>query len=293
MRKRKKTEESSSQGIPPLPVRPRGAHKGEVGRVLVVAGSRGMLGAACLAARAAARGGAGLVTLALPKGLLLPASAKLTETILTPLAETSRGAISSSALPELFRLVGACDAAAIGPGLSRDPETQEVVSSLYAQAAMPLVVDADALNALAERRVDLARHAGRRLLTPHPGEMARLLGISTGAVQKSRLRRASGLARAAKAVVVLKGAGTVVADGRRSAVNATGNPGMATAGAGDVLTGLVAALWAQGMEAWEAARLGVHLHGLAGDLAAGHLGEHSLIAGDLVDFLPEAFRSRR
>lgn len=279
--------------LPSLPRLRRDAHKGDRGRVLAVAGSRGMLGAPCLASTAALRAGAGLVYLAVPESLLDPASVKLTEVILKPMRETSEGTLAMGALSELETLAEECDAAALGPGLSTRPETVSVACRLYAAVRRPMVVDADALNALALSGANLADHAGPRILTPHPGEMGRLLGCAAAAVQRDRKGAARRLTRAARAVAVLKGSGTVVAEGRRLAVNATGNPGMATAGTGDVLTGLIAGLLAQGMRPYDAARLGAHLHGLAGDLAARDLGEHSLIAGDLLAFLPKAFLALR
>lgn len=283
----------SAGPLPPLPGRRRDAHKGGCGRVLVVAGSRGMLGAACLASEAALRAGAGLVTLALPEGLLLPASAKLTEVILAGFPEGEAGAFAASATPALEAACRRHDVVLLGPGLSHDPEAAVAARSLYLGARNPMVVDADGLAAAAALGPDLARHAGPRILTPHPGEAGRLAGLSAAGVQRAREGTARRLAARARAVVVLKGAGTVVTDGPRLALNATGNPGMATAGTGDVLAGLLAGLWAQGMEPFDAARLAAHLHGAAGDLAAARLGEHSLLAGDLLASLPEAFLSHR
>lgn len=250
-----------------------------------------MLGAACLASEAALRAGAGLVTLALPEGLLPPAAAKLTEVILEGFPEGATGAFAAAAGAPLEAACRRHDVALLGPGLSRDPEAGVVARSLYLGASKPMVVDADGLVAVAALGPDLARHAGPRILTPHPGEAGRLAGLSAAAVQRAREGTARRLAARARAVVVLKGAGTVVTDGKRLAVNATGNPGMASAGTGDVLAGLLVGLWAQGMKGFDAARLAAHLHGAAGDLAAARLGEHSLLAGDLLGFLPEAFLS--
>ncbi len=281
-----------TDALPPLPRRPRNAHKGTCGRVLVVAGSRGMLGAACLASEAALRAGAGLVTLAVPEGLVLPASVKLTEVILAGFPEGMSGAFSAAAAGGLERLAGQADVVLLGPGLSRDPEAAALARHLCRVVRRPMVVDADALQALAEERDRIRLRAGPRILTPHPGEMARLTGSTSAAIQRARQETAVRAARrwgGEKAVVVLKGERTVITDGKRTAVNATGNPGMATAGTGDVLAGLVAGLWAQGMRPFDAARLAAHLHGAAGDLAAARLGEHSLLAGDLLGHLPEAF----
>lgn len=277
------------EALPPLPRRPRDAHKGECGRVLVIAGSRGMLGAGCLAAEAALRTGAGLVTLAVPEGLLLPASVKLTEVILAGVPEGRAGAFSAAALAPLTRLAGGADVVLLGPGLSRDPEARAIARDLYRNVTRRMVVDADGLDALAGDPEGIIRHAGERILTPHPGEMARLTGSTAARIRRARQETAVRAARRWRTVVILKGAGTVVTDGKKGSVNTTGNPGMATAGTGDVLAGVVAGLWAQGMEALAAARLAAHLHGAAGDLASARLGEHSLLAGDLLGFLPEAF----
>lgn len=246
-----------------------------------------MLGAACLAAEAALRAGAGLVTLALPESLLVPASAKLTEVILVGLPETLRGTLGSLALAFLRPLVAKADVLAVGPGLSAEPETAQVVRTLYAEADRPMVVDADGLNALS---ADAARrHAAARILTPHPGEMARLTGLSAAGVQRRRRATALAFATRTRTVVILKGRGSIVTDGRRAVVNRTGNAGLATAGSGDVLAGIVAGLWGQGMSAFAAARLAAHLHGAAGDLAASRLGMHAVLARDILAALPEAF----
>lgn len=181
-------------------------------------------------------------------------------------------------------------AIACGPGLGRSAELTELVVWAFTQFTQPVVLDADALNALAERIGDLPPPAGPRILTPHPGEFARLLGTSNSSALAQRELLADELALRVGAVVVVKGHRTYISDGRRSAVNATGNPGMATGGAGDVLTGLITALVCQGLEVFDAARLAVHLHGLAGDLAAAELGEVGLIASDLVRYLPLAIR---
>jgi NAD(P)H-hydrate epimerase len=178
---------------------------------------------------------------------------------------------------------------AIGPGLGLSPSTGEAVRQFVAQSTIPIVLDADGLNAFKDQPDRLANGQSTRILTPHSGELARLLKTTPAAINRNRKKSAEAAAKKFKSIVVLKGRGTIVTDGRKTRVNETGNPGMATGGAGDVLTGLVAALVGQGMSPFDAARLGVHLHGRAGDLAAEKLGVHSMMASDLLDFLPAAF----
>jgi ADP-dependent NAD(P)H-hydrate dehydratase len=276
--------------VPRLPSRPLDANKGTFGHVLVVAGSRGMSGAAVLCASAALRGGAGLVRLAVPEGILPIVAASNPCYTTAPLPQDEDGRLSASALPELLELVRENSVAALGPGLGRSAELGDVLAFVLEQTTTPLVLDADALNVLAGRLGALRRHRGPLVLTPHPGEFARLLDTDIPTVQARRQKLAADFARKHDVVVVLKGHGTVVTDGRRVYVNATGNPGMATGGTGDVLGGMVAALLGQKLETFAAAQLGTYLHGRAGDLAREQLGEVSLIASDLLDFLPHAFQ---
>ncbi len=277
--------------VPRLPPRPPDANKGNFGKVLVVAGSRGMSGAAVLCGTGALRGGAGLVRVATPAGCQPIVAAGNHCYMTAPLPEDAAGRLAPAAAEELVALAGANSAAAVGPGLGLTAALPDLLLGVLAQTTVPLVLDADALNALAGRTADLRLHHGPVVITPHPGEFARLIGRDIPTVQDDREGLAARFAAAHGAVVVLKGHGTVVTDGRRLAVNATGNPGMATGGTGDVLCGLVGALLAQGLEPFAAARLGVHLHGLAGDLARDDLGETSLIASDLLEYLPRAFRA--
>jgi ADP-dependent NAD(P)H-hydrate dehydratase len=275
--------------VPHLPPRPADANKGTFGRVLVVAGSRGMSGAAVLCAGAALRGGAGLVRLAVPAGLL-PLVAPANPCYLTaPLPEDAAGRLAAAARDEVLELLRTSTAAAIGPGLGRSPELAALLREVVARTVTPLVLDADALNELASQVSVLRGRQGPLVLTPHPGEFGRLTGLAIPAVQADRAGHARRFAAENGVVVVLKGHGTVVTDGRRLYVNSTGNPGMATGGTGDVLAGLAAALLAQGLETFAAAQFAVYLHGLAGDLARDDLGETSLIASDLLDYLPRAF----
>ena len=276
--------------VPSLPPRPLDSHKGTVGRVLVVSGRRGMSGAAVLCASAVLRGGAGLVRLAVPEGILpIVATANPCYTT-APLPQDDHGRLSAAALPELLELVRGNSVAALGPGLGQSDDIAAMLVAVLEQTSTPLVLDADALNVLAGRLDALRKHQGPIVLTPHPGEFARLLGCDIPTVQARREELAAQFAATHGVVMVLKGHGTVVTDGRRVYVNTTGNPGMATGGSGDVLGGLIAALLGQKMETFAATQLGVYLHGLAGDLAREEIGEVSLIASDLLHFLPQAFQ---
>lgn len=274
-----------------------GAHKGSFGHVLVLAGSLGKTGAAVLTASAALRAGAGLVTVATSERSL-PLLAGLRPEVMTePLAATASGGIDRSALERALRLAKDRDVAVLGPGLGPDQSTRELILAFAEACPCPLVVDADGLNALSAAGGDAAATALRAVsgrpvvLTPHPGEMARLLGRTNAEVQDRRLEAARELAHATEAYVVLKGQRTIVAEpGGRAAINPTGNPGMATAGTGDVLAGLVGALLAR-HDPGRAAVAAVFLHGRAGDLAAARLGEASCLAGDILDILPEAVLS--
>jgi hydroxyethylthiazole kinase-like uncharacterized protein yjeF len=275
-----------------LPRRPAAAHKGSFGHVLLVAGSAGKAGAMVLAARAAVAGGAGLTTVATPGPLVEALVVGCPEAMSLPSSATAAGTLSLRALPGLVEAAAARSVLAIGPGLGRDPETDELVRRLVAEVAVPLVLDADALNAFAGRLDDLASRRTPAVLTPHPGELARLLGTSVEAIQADRLGAAREAARRAGALVALKGRRTVVAapDGE-AWVNPTGGPAMASGGSGDVLTGLIAARLAQDDAAEFAATLSVHLHGLAGDFAAARLGLPAVPAGELLADLGTAFRA--
>jgi NAD(P)H-hydrate epimerase len=266
-------------------------HKGHFGHVLVLGGSTGFVGAACLAAQAALRSGAGLVTLGVPQSLLPIVAAKLTSCMTRGYPELPDGAFALGALRPVLADVPQHSVIALGPGIGRRRATAMLVHALLRRVERPLVLDADGLNALEGQADILDLSPAPRVLTPHPGEMARLAGRPTTDVQANRMAVASEFASRHRVVVVLKGAGTIVADGRRTLANETGNPGMATGGSGDVLTGLVAGLLAQGLAPFEAACLAVRVHGRAGDLAASVLGELSMTADDILDALPDAFLS--
>lgn len=269
-----------------LPFRPNNSNKGDYGRVLVVGGSRGMAGAASLAAEGALRAGAGLVTLAVPEDVYLPAS-RLAEVMVAPVPCTGAGTLSKKALPVISEMMEKSDVLVLGPGLSTNPETVAVVREIVSFANSPLVLDADGLNALAGHSDIIKKVKVPLVMTPHPGEMARLTGKSAGVVQQNRLQEARLRSLEWGVVLVLKGARTVVATPDGSIyINPTGNPGMATGGSGDVLAGVIAGLAAQGMPLDRSAAAGVYLHGAAGDSAALEKGMMGLVAGDIVTYLP-------
>jgi len=278
----------------PFPCRPLDAHKGSVGTVLVVAGSRGMSGAAFLAGKAALRTGAGLVTVACPQSVNRVLELKTTCVMTLPLPETDSGTLGEDALEPLLEASAGKSAIAVGPGLSRHPQTAELVRRYLAALALedspPVVLDADGLNAFEGHVDNLAELELPRVLTPHPGEFLRLEGGDQARLPTARHERVQDFAARAKAVTLLKGHHTLVAGPEGIYENQTGNPGMATAGAGDVLTGVIAALLAAGLSPWDAARLGAWLHGRAGDLAARQRGWAPLIASDLLTFLIDAIR---
>jgi len=276
---------------PAFPARAAAAHKGSFGHVLVIAGSVGKTGAAALAALGALRVGAGLVTLAVPASLHDILETKLTETMTVPVPETEARTISREALDALLGLAHGKDAVAIGPGLGTHPSTQVLVRELVTRLPIPLVVDADGINALAGADDCLRRAAGPRVLTPHPGECSRLLGVPSDVVLRDRIPLVQKTVADLRLTLVLKMARTLVGHPTRGVtIVPTGNPGMGTGGTGDVLTGLIAGMIARGVEPLLAARAGAYVHGLAGDLAAERLGQEAMLAGDLLERVPEAIR---
>lgn len=280
-----------------LPARRRAGHKGSFGHVLVVAGSEGKTGAAALAARAAVRAGAGLVTIACPRGLNDILEVKCTEAMTAPVADTPGRALAESALEAIVELAEARDVVAFGPGIGQAPETRALAHGLAAKVGVPMVMDADALNAFARDVSALSARPAATVLTPHPGEAARLLASSPSEVNRDRVGAARELSARSGAVVVLKGAATVCAEpGGRVVVNPTGGPVLASGGTGDVLTGVVAALIGQGLAPFAAAATAVWWHGRAGDRLARRLGPGGLRAHELADALPgtaEAIRLGR
>jgi len=272
----------------PLPERKPDGHKGDFGRVLVVAGSPGLSGAAVLASEAALLTGCGLVRLVCPKSLNPVFEMKMTSVMTLPAPETQNGALSEKAFSLIRREAERFDVLVVGCGLATAMPTRRLVQDIIRKIPKPLLLDADGLNAIAGEPQILLDHTAPLIVTPHPGEMARLVAKSTEKVQEKRVEIASNFARAFKCVTVLKGYQTVVTDGRRTYVNETGNSGMATAGSGDVLSGIIGSLLAQGMSAFDAAVTGVFLHGLAGDISADNLTEYSVTAESLLDAIPEA-----
>jgi len=272
--------------------RPLAANKGNFGHVLVIGGSLGKGGAAAMAGISALRVGAGLSTVATAGSVLGIVAGFHPEVMTEPLDETRDGSIALSALRHINKLAEGKTVLAIGPGISRNSETSEFVRSAVKQRTIPIVLDADGLNAFEGQSEELNGKVGPIVITPHPGEMARLLGDTVAAVQRDRINVARTFAREHELIVVLKGHRTLIAQPDGTVwVNTTGNPGMATGGTGDILTGMVAGLIAQNPERIaEAVIAAVHLHGLAGDVARESMGEYSLIATDLVKALPEAFR---
>jgi len=276
---------TASDIAPLFPPRHRSAHKGEFGHVLIIAGSEGYTGAPVLAAHAAVRAGAGLVTLAVPRSIYSIVAANCPPEVMPrPVDFEQLGPVYFAGF----------DAVAIGPGLGQQAETQKMVWKAISSCALPMVVDADALNALAQSVAALRKLKKPLVLTPHPGEMARLVGKTVAEVQASRWDMARGFARDYHVITVLKGAGTVVTDWAGPLwVNSTGNPGMAKGGMGDALTGIIAAFLAQRMTALDAARAGVFLHGLAGDLTREVLGEQAMLTTDLIEHLGAALKAVR
>ncbi len=267
------------------------SHKGNYGHLFVLAGSAGKTGAACLAALGALRCGVGLVTVGIPASLNEILEVKLTEAMSLPLPDTAKGTLSDEALDEILRFARGKTCVAVGPGLGTEPEVERVIREVWTRVEAPMVWDADGLNLLARNQDLRGRNRAPVILTPHPGEMARLIGGTTRQVQEDRVGAAKALARGWGAVTVLKGSRTLVADPTgRLGINLTGNPGMAAGGMGDVLTGMIAALVCQGLDPYDAACLGVHLHGAAGDRASRRLGPLGFVAGDLLVETPEILR---
>jgi len=277
--------------LPALPRRPENSHKGTFGKVLVIAGSSGMSGAACLAGMGALRGGAGLVFLAIPESIQSIVSTVNPCYLTIPLHVDRQGQLSEESETLLFDQIDHFDAVAIGPGCGQHKWIQQLTLNLYTKFQRTLIVDADALNALAALDKPLPTAGGPRILTPHPGEFSRLIHKSVEEIEEHREALSITFAKQHQVVLLLKGANSIITDGTRIAINPTGNSGMATGGSGDVLTGLITALSGQGLEAFEAAQLAACLHGLAGDLAAQDLSQHALIASDLPDYLSEAWLS--
>ena len=277
--------------ISKIPKRHVDSHKGDYGHVFVIAGSRGMTGAAFLTSQAAILSGSGLVTLAIPESLNPIMEVKLTEVMTLALPETKDASLSNTAGKSILDFAESVNVIAIGPGLSKNKDTQTLVRELVEKIKKPIVLDADGINALAGHPEILKKRKGVTVLTPHPGEMARFIDEDISYIQKNREKVAKNISVEYNCVTILKGYRTIVAnpDGEIY-VNRTGNSGMSTAGVGDILTGLVASLIGQGIDPYSASILSAYFHGKAGDLAALEKGQFSLIASDLLLKLPQVFR---
>jgi len=277
-----------------LPARPRDGHKGTFGTVVLLAGSQGFTGAAYLASMGAARSGAGIVRLLVAQSIYPILAEKCTEVIVGPVPEISPGVVGHASLSGILRGFAGADAGVIGPGLGRDASTRRLIEDLVPRVAAPLVLDADALNLLSEHRTMLPRLSPQIVLTPHPAEFARLSGLETPAVQQDRRGIASRFAKVWNKVVVLKGAGTVIAapDGRVT-LNAVATPALASGGTGDVLAGVIAGLMGQRLPPFEAAVTGVHLHSLAGMDLEASMGQAGVLASDLLPQLPRVMERLR
>lgn len=287
-----------------MPPRPRCSHKGDYGHILIIAGSKGKTGAALMAAKACLKSGAGLVTVAVPESLIDIFQNRVTEEMTLPLPDDGKGMLSSKAIDEILNFAAQkIDVIAIGPGMGVSHDTEKIMNELIQKSTVPMVVDADGINSIGNSRLkiqslkEILRKAKAPIvLTPHPGEMARLLNQKSEEkelrvkIEKDRINTALSFSKETGTYLVLKGVPTIIAEpGGNAFINTTGNPGMATAGSGDVLTGVIASLLGQDLSPMAASMLGVYIHGLAGDIAAKVRGEHSLIASDIIDFLPDAF----
>ena len=265
-------------------------HKGDYGHILIIGGSLGLSGAVCLCARAALRSGAGLVTVGVPKSLNSIFEIKLTEAMSLPLADKG-GALSQEAFSNIESFLKKADLVVLGPGVGLGASTKRLIVKIIKEIDKPMVVDADALTALASNlEVLLKRKTKTLILTPHLGEFSRLIKLDVGKIKKKRKGLVKGFALRYNLTLVLKGNRTLISDGHRTFENNTGNPGMATAGSGDVLLGIIAGLLSQGVGQFEAAKAGVYLHGLAGDSAARDKTENCLIASDIIEYLPKAIK---
>lgn len=282
----------SVSSLPRLPNRARDSHKGTFGKVLIVAGSVGMSGAAVLAGLGALRGGAGLVQIACPTAIQHIVATGNPCYLTVGLTHDSSGQLTVSSLERLSSILLDVQAVAIGPGMGRAPDVKQCLEQLITEFQGPIIIDADGLHALKQLQQEgmLSERMIPLICTPHPGEFALMTGLTTQQIQAERKQQAVRYVSEHKVILVLKGQGTLVTDGQRMYVNTTGNSGMAKGGSGDVLTGLIASLAAQGLPPLEAAQAGVYLHGLAGDLASATLTENAILPTDLVEALPLAFR---
>jgi holo-[acyl-carrier-protein] synthase len=278
------------QGI--LTKRNKNSHKGTFGRVGIIAGSIGMTGAPYLATMAAFRSGSGLVYTIIPKGISKILSIKLIEAIIKPVEDDNTGNFTLNSAKEINEIIQDMDVLALGPGIGIDHKRIELIKKILLSYKGPIVLDADGINCISLIEPDiLLNRKGPTIITPHPKELSRLVGVSTNEIQKKRLEYSKYVCNKYNIITVLKGADTIVGDGRENIyINSTGNPGMATAGSGDILTGMIASFIGQGIEPYNAAVLGVYCHGLAGDLAKKDKGEYGMIARDILDNIPYSIK---
>ncbi|MFH1379461.1 MAG: NAD(P)H-hydrate dehydratase [bacterium] len=275
-----------------LLMRKKDSHKGNYGHTLVIAGSKGMTGAAVLCGFGALRSGAGLVTVAVPESIQSIVAANIIEAMTLPLPETSIGTINETSIHPVMKYIEKkkINSIVMGPGLGLDLGCRMVVISIINRVQCRGVLDADCLNQLADN-VQILKHTSTQwIITPHPGELARLMKVTADEIQKKRIYYAEKYAKESGTICVLKGFQTIVTNGKKTVTNTTGNPGMATGGSGDILSGMIGGLLAQGLTPFEAAQYSVYVHGLAGDLAAADKTETSLIARDILDYVPAAFK---
>ena len=272
-----------------FPPRAFEAHKGHLGHLLIIAGSSGKTGAAALCANAAMRSGTGLVTVGVPESLNPVMEGLVLEAMTYPLPEKEKGLLTQSCFEEIQELLKDKQTLALGPGLGTHPETTKLVEKLVSTCEFPMIIDADGLNHIAKKTDILKQKKASIILTPHPGEMARLCGLSTKEIQADRIGTARQFAAEFKVILILKGAGTVIAlpDGK-AFISPTGNAGMASGGMGDVLTGMIAGFCAQGLPPEKASLAGVYLHGLCADILAEKIGRFGYLASDLIRTIPES-----
>ncbi|HOK56963.1 MAG TPA: NAD(P)H-hydrate dehydratase [bacterium] len=274
-----------------LESRKKDAHKGDYGHLFIIGGSPGLTGAVCLAGISALRSGCGLVTIGIPEGLNQIIEIKLTEVMSLPLPETEDHFFSENAYEKAIEFIEKkADCVLIGPGISLHPETKKFGKKIIPDIKKPLIIDADALKIISENLGILKNLRDKPILTPHPGEMSYLTGLKVEQIQRNRVEIAENFAKEYNVILILKGYRTVVTDGENTYINLTGNPGMATAGSGDVLAGIIGGLLASGEEKFISAKYGVFIHGLAGDMAKREKGEISLIASDIIEKLPDVFK---
>ncbi|MCC8166725.1 MAG: NAD(P)H-hydrate dehydratase [Planctomycetes bacterium] len=276
--------------LPPLPGRTPDSHKGDYGRVLVIAGSAGMTGAGAMSCLASLRSGVGVVLWALPKSLNTVGESMFPEIMTLPIPDTPSGAPAMDAREILVEAARETNCVVLGPGLPVAGDTGELMRLLIPEIFPTLIIDGGAFSAIGTDFMIIRKRQGPTIITPHPGEMGRITGKTGAQVQEKRQDFAVKYAKHSGAIVALKGKGTIVTDGTSVDVNESGNAGMSTAGSGDILCGVISALVGQGLPPFEATKLGVYLHGLAGDIAAEELGMHGVIASDIAARLPAAFR---